>query len=73
VSLALDHVFDVDEMNAGLAAMAHMFPPELGYQTPVAMLKPEQLTEVVAILQRWGYDEDSLALLMGGNLLRLFN
>jgi microsomal dipeptidase-like Zn-dependent dipeptidase len=53
--------------------MAHMFPPELGYQTPVAMLKPEQLTEVVAILQRWGYDEDSLALLMGGNLLRLFN
>jgi hypothetical protein len=27
----------------------------------------------VAILQRWGYDEDSLALLMGGNLLRLFN
>jgi microsomal dipeptidase-like Zn-dependent dipeptidase len=37
------------------------------------MLKPEQLTEVVAILQRWGYDEDSLALLMGGNLLRLFN
>ena len=72
VSLALDHVFDVDEMNAGLAAMAHMFPPELGYQTPVAMLEPEQLTEVVAILQSWGYDEESLALLLGGNLLRLF-
>ena len=60
-------------MNAGLAAMAHMFPPELGYQTPVAMLAPEQLIEVLAILQAWGYDEESLALLMGGNLLRLFN
>jgi hypothetical protein len=73
VSLALDHVFDVDEMNAGLASMAHIFPPELGYRTPVAMLAPEQLVEVVAILQSWGYDEESLALLLGGNLLRLFN
>lgn len=71
VSLALDHVFDVDELNTGLAAMAHLFPPELGYRAPAAMLAPGQLPEVVAILQGWGYDEDSLALLLGGNLLRL--
>jgi len=36
------------------------------------MLEPEQQTEVVAILQSWGYNEESLALLLGGNLLRLF-
>lgn len=71
VAIALDHVFDVDELNAGLASMLHLFPPELGYRLPVAMVAPEQLPEVVAILQSWGYAEEDLARILGGNLLRL--
>jgi membrane dipeptidase len=71
VSIALDHVFDVEELNAGLASMAHLFPPELGYRTPAAMVAPEQLSEVVAILQSWGYEEEDLGKVLGGNLLRL--
>ncbi len=71
VSIALDHVFDVEELNAGLASMAHLYPPELGYRTPIAMVAPEQLPEVVAILQGWGYGEEDLSKILGGNLLRL--
>jgi membrane dipeptidase len=71
VSIALDHVFDVDELNAGLASMAHLFPPELGYRAPAAMVAPEQLPEVVAFLLQWGYAEEDLAQILGGNLLRL--
>jgi membrane dipeptidase len=32
---------------------------------------PEQLEDIVATLQRWGYSDTNLAALLGGNLLRL--
>lgn len=37
------------------------------------MVAPEQLSEVVVILQSWGYTEEDLAEVLVGNLLRLLN
>jgi membrane dipeptidase len=48
-------------------------PPELGYRTPFAMVAPEQLPEIVAVLQGWGYSEEDLAGILGGNLVRLMH
>jgi membrane dipeptidase len=71
VSLALDYVFDVDELDAALQQMKTTFPPGLGYGTRPRFVAPEQLEEIVATLQGWGYQDDDLKALLGGNLLRL--
>ena len=71
VSIALDHVFDIAELEAYLATMQHTFPPELGYTAQPAFVAPEQLPEIVATLLGWGYREEDLRLILGGNLMRL--
>ena len=71
VALGLDHVFDQDEINAGLAAMKHMFPPELGYGNGMDFVQPEQLESIVDGLLRRGYAEDDLRAILGGNLMRV--
>jgi membrane dipeptidase len=32
---------------------------------------PEQLEEIIGVLQGWGYRDEDLAALLGGNLMRL--
>lgn len=71
VSIALDYVFDPSELEAYMAQMRSTFPPGLGYELGARFVPPEQLEEIVATLQGWGYDDDALAALLGGNLLRL--
>ena len=71
VSIALDYVFDMRELEAYLAKMKHTFPPELGYSTEPSFVAPEQLPEIVATLLGWGYRETDLADILGGNLMRL--
>lgn len=71
VSIALDYVFDRAELEEVVRTMAHTFPPGLGYEHPPRFVAPEQLPEIVALLQGWGYGDDDLRALLGGNLLRL--
>jgi membrane dipeptidase len=71
VTIALDHVFDMAELEDYLANMKHTFPPELGYSDTPAFVAPEQLPEIVATLQGWGYQEEDLRDILGGNLMRL--
>lgn len=71
VSLALDYVFDMGELEEYMAKMRHNFPPELGYHGKPAFVAPEQLPEIVQTLMGWGYGEADLASILGGNLLRL--
>jgi membrane dipeptidase len=71
VSIALDYVFDMGEIAAYLATMKHNFPPEMGYSTEPAFVAPEQLPEIVATLQGWGYGDADLAHILGGNLMRV--
>jgi len=71
VSIALDYVFDMGEMEEYLAKMKHNFPPELGYTAVPAFVAPEQLPEIVQTLLGWGYRDDDLRDILGGNLMRL--
>jgi membrane dipeptidase len=71
VSIALDYVYDMQELNEYMATMSHTFPPGLGYELGARFVAPEQLGEIVATLQGWGYQEEALKAILGGNLLRL--
>lgn len=71
VALGLDHVFDTQELVEYVAKMRHTFPPGLGYESALRMLAPEQIVDVVRILLSWGYGDEALRALLGGNLLRL--
>ena len=71
VALGLDYVFDTQELDDYLARMGHSFPAELGYKTGVLMVAPEQLEDIVVILQGWGYSDANLRAILGGNLMRL--
>lgn len=71
VSIALDYVFDLGELQTYFEQMKHTFPPEMGYTARPAFVGPEQLPEIVATLLGWGYREDDLRDILGGNLMRL--
>jgi membrane dipeptidase len=71
VALGLDYVFDTQELDDYLAKMGHTFPAELGYEKGVRMVAPEQLEAVVQLLMDWGYSDDDLRAVLGGNLMRL--
>lgn len=71
VSIALDYVFDMSELEEHLEKMKGTFPPGLGYEMGARFVPPEQLEEIVVTLQGWGYSDADLTALLGGNLLRL--
>lgn len=71
VSVALDYVFDAGELEEHLAQMKATFPPGFGYELGARFVPPEQIEEIVATLQGWGYGDEDLKALLGGNLLRL--
>ncbi|MBS0421293.1 MAG: membrane dipeptidase [Proteobacteria bacterium] len=71
VSIALDYVFDTQEVDDYLRKMRHTFPPGLGYELGARFVAPEQLPEIVEVLLGWGYAESDLQAILGGNLLRL--
>jgi membrane dipeptidase len=71
VSIALDYVFDTRELEEHVEKMKGTFPPGLGYELGARFVPPEQLEEIVTLLQGWGYSDADLEALLGGNLLRL--
>ena len=71
VSIALDYVFDLQELDDYMRTMQHTFPPGLGYELGARFVPPEQIGEIVATLQGWGYGQADLQALLGGNLMRL--
>jgi membrane dipeptidase len=71
VSIALDYVFDTKELEEHLEKMRHTFPPGLGYESGARFVAPEQLPEIVEVLQCWGYRDADLKLILGENLLHL--
>ena len=71
VSIALDYVFDMRELEEHLEKMKGTFPPGLGYEMGARFVPPAQLEEIVVTLQGWGYSDADLTALLGGNLLRL--
>jgi membrane dipeptidase len=59
------------ELDAYMAQMSHTFPPGLGYELGARFVPPEQIEDIVAVLQGMGWHDDDLQLLLGGNLMRL--
>jgi membrane dipeptidase len=71
VSIALDYVFDSQEIDEYVRTMQHTFPAGLGYELGARFVPPEQIGEIIAALQRRGYGDDDLRAILGGNLMRL--
>lgn len=71
VGIGLDYVYDSAELDEYVQKMSAAFPNGLGYQTGVNMIEPERLPEVAEALMAKGYGADSLAKILGGNLLRV--
>ena len=70
-AIALDYVYDPAELDEYMRQMRHTFPPGLGYELGARFVPPEQIGEIVATLQSWGYRDEDLRALLGGNLMRL--
>jgi membrane dipeptidase len=43
----------------------------MGYELDAQFVQPEQLEEIVSVLQGWGYRDEDLRAVLGGNLIRL--
>ena len=70
VGIALDYVFDADEMHAYFVANREAFPPSLGFGDGITMIPPSQLPEIGEALSA-RYSSGTLAKLFGGNHLRI--
>jgi membrane dipeptidase len=71
VAIALDYVFDRGELDDYVRRMAHTFPPGLGYELGGRFVPPEQIEDIVSVLLRWGYRDEDLQAILGGNWMRL--
>ena len=71
VGIGLDYVFDRQELDDFVKSHPETFPPEKGYDAGIEMVMPEQLPEIVSILQNRGYSDDNLRMILGENLLRV--
>ncbi|MBL8266549.1 dipeptidase [Steroidobacter sp.] len=71
VGLALDYVFDSQELDDFLNANPHLFPPEEGYSGSIDMVEPERIPRIVDALLALGYSDEHLQMILGGNHLRV--
>ena len=60
VGIALDYVFDGQEMADFAAANPSMFPPDAGFGANMAMIAPWQINDIIDELsKRWAWSSDS--------------
>ncbi|GAB2916485.1 membrane dipeptidase [Paraburkholderia jirisanensis] len=71
VGLALDYVFDQNQLMHHFKSRPDLFPPELGYIKPTPMVEPERLPEIVQTMLDHGYPEEAMLKILGGNHLRV--
>lgn len=71
VAIALDYVFDMQELSDYMATMQQCFPRGMGYDEGGQFVAPEQIGEIVQALADRGYRREDLQAILGGNLMRL--
>jgi membrane dipeptidase len=71
VGLALDYVFDQQELIDYLAKMKDTFPDDPAYREHPRMVAPEAYPQIVQGLIDLGYSDDDLGKILGGNWLRV--
>lgn len=69
--IGLDYVFDMEELNEYVRQNPQTFPPEGGYAEGVKFVEPEQAPEIVDALLGLGYQDEDIAKILGGNLMRV--
>jgi membrane dipeptidase len=71
VGLSTDFPFDVDDLNAELAAHPHLFPESYTRWGPVNFMPPEGLLQVSGALEDRGYPASAITAILGGNFRRI--
>jgi membrane dipeptidase len=71
VGLALDYVYDTEELLEYIRSMRDSFPNDAAFARPVSMVAPEQLTDIVVGLCDLGYDDDTIRKILGLNWRRV--
>ncbi len=71
VGVSLDYVYNQDEMNQLLTTQTDTWPAGYGYGPGIRFVAPEQVTDIVDRLLQLGYAESDIALILGGNFLRI--
>jgi membrane dipeptidase len=71
VGIGFDYVFDTEQLVHHYKSRPDLFPPSRGYPTPAPMVEPERLPSLVQLMLDKGYPADAVALIIGGNHLRV--
>jgi len=71
VGLALDYVYDLEEMNAWLSDRPDLFPPEKGYGSNFTLVAPEGIPALIDLMVGHGYPQEAIIKIIGGNHLRV--
>lgn len=71
VGIALDYVFDPQELADYLATMSETFPDDPTYRQTIKMVAPEAFTTIVAGLLKRGYGDEDVRKILGGNWRRV--
>lgn len=70
VGIALDYVFDRDELDHYISTDPETFPPS-HYSQGAEMVEPWRLPEIARTLSERGHSNETLSKLLGGNHLRI--
>lgn len=71
VGIALDYVWDIEEVAAFFKQRPDIFPPDKGYDKPSRYIEPERLPAIVAMMIDHGYSDDAIENVLGRNHLRI--
>jgi membrane dipeptidase len=71
VGLALDYVFDMQELQDYFTAHPEAFPPEEGYGESFQFVPPEQIPPLIDLMSDRGYPPEAIRKIIGGNHLRV--
>ena len=71
VGIALDFVYDTEELLEYIKTMRETFPDDATLSRAPHMVAPEQLIDVVTQLCKLGYGDDAIRKLLGGNWRRV--
>ena len=72
VGLGLDYVFDMKEIEEGMAARPDIFPPEKGYDAAnFPMVEPERIPKIAEGLLAMNYSDNQVQGILGHNNLRV--
>ena len=71
VGLALDYLFDAQELQDYFSAHPDLYPPERGYGGNFQIVPPESIAALVDLMLDHGYPREAVRKIIGGNHMRI--